>query len=62
MLAILRILFDGQAWLYANQLKLQRKIDGQETTEKEFQAWENEWKETSTKLIGELGEAVQSDN
>lgn len=53
--AILRVVFDSMAWLYANQLKLQAKMNDPTTvvTEDQFALWENEWKRETTTLIQE---------
>lgn len=51
MIRILKILIDGQAWLYANQLKLQHRMNGAEVTEAQFKAWEDEWKRTTDELF-----------
>ena len=48
---LVKVLLDGQAWLYANQLKLQRKSEGMEVTHDQFREWEAEWKRTTADLI-----------
>lgn len=52
--AIARVIIDGQAWLYANQLRLQAKMGNQETSEETFKVWQDEWKAESSQQIIDL--------
>lgn len=57
--AILKAIIDGQAWLYANQLRLQAKFDGGDhivITEDQMEAWQDEWKTETDRIIRELGD------
>lgn len=51
--AILRVIIDAQSWLYANQLKLQAKLDNPNAvvTDEDFERWQTEWKTETVKLI-----------
>lgn len=53
--AIVRVLIDSQAWLYANQLKLQAKLSDPTAivSEADFERWQAEWKQETAALIKE---------
>ena len=54
--AVLRVIFDGMAWLYANQLKLQARLTDPNAvvTEEQFQAWRDEWANETRRQLREL--------
>ena len=49
-----KVLFDGQAWLYATILKVQAEAKGETVTEERFLTWENEYKNETRNLINEV--------
>jgi len=56
--AIIRVIIDAQAWLYANQLKLQARVEspGAIVTDEDFERWQDEWKRETAKLIEDVNE------
>ena len=62
--AIIRVIIDAQAWLYANQLKLQARVEspGTVVTEEDFERWQDEWKRETAKLIEAQGDLTTSDD
>lgn len=56
--SIIRVLIDSQAWLYANQLKLQARVEspGAIVTDEDFERWQDEWKRETAKLIEDVNE------
>lgn len=59
--ATLKVVIDGQAYLYAQHFKLMAEMMGREPTEQEVQGWMDEWKEQSVKLIQEILEGAEDD-
>lgn len=61
--SIIRVLIDAQAWLYANQLKLQARIEspGTVVTDEDFERWQDEWKRETAKLIEEQEKGVNTE-
>jgi hypothetical protein len=51
-----KILFDGQAYLYATLLKFQKEAKGEVVTEEEFTTWQDEWKMETRELVNEIVE------
>lgn len=49
--ALIKVVIDGQAYLYAQHFKLMAELMGQEISEEEFQKWEDEWKEQTSELV-----------
>lgn len=48
--ALLKVIVDGQAWLYANQM-MQLEVTKSVTL---FEAYEKEWKDQTAQLVEEL--------
>lgn len=63
--ALLKTIIDGQAWLYANQLRLQAKFDGGDhivITEEQMETWQDEWKTETERIAIELGDEEDEPN
>lgn len=60
--SLVRVLIDGQAWLYANQLRLQKISEGGTVTEAEFQKWQDDWKQETINLVVGDDEEQTSNN
>lgn len=62
--SIIRVLIDSQAWLYANQLKLQAKVESPGTivTDEDFERWQTEWKEETVRLIEMQDDSTAGDD
>ena len=52
--ATLKVVIDGQAYLWAHQRHQEAELYGQTTTPEQFRVWEDEWKADTAELIQEL--------
>ena len=52
--ATLKVIIDGQAYLYARFLRAEWDKLGHDVTPERFEAWEDDWKIESAKLINTL--------
>lgn len=49
--ATLKVIIDGQAWLYANFLSSQAQAP---VTQEQFEEYENDWKQSTAELVNAL--------
>ena len=52
---LLKVVVDGQAWLYANQKRLETKMQDPAfvMTDDLWESWQDEWKTTTQELLEE---------
>ncbi len=58
---LLKVVIDGQAFLYAQHMGLLSEMHGKEASEKEFEDWQDEWKESTFELAMELADKEADD-
>lgn len=49
--ATLKVILDGQAYLYAHALQVDAEILGQSVTDEQLEAWQDEWMNETRDLI-----------
>lgn len=49
--ALIRIIIDGQAYLYAQHYKLMAELMGRDVGEAELEEWQDEWKSQTAELV-----------
>ena len=52
--AILKVLGDGQAFLYAHSLQQDAEMLGETVSDEQFEAWEDDWKKESVELVEKI--------
>ena len=60
---LLKVVVDGQAWLYANQKRLEAKMQDSNfiMTDDLWESWQDEWKTTTQELLEEEGEPANEE-
>lgn len=52
--ALLRVVIDGQAFLYAQYYGLVSELMGRDATDEEMEQWQDEWKDEAANLVEQL--------
>lgn len=56
---LMRIILEGQAYLYADMNRMRWEAKGQVVTDDMFNAWRDDWMKDTNKLLSEVDRAAE---